>query len=97
MSVALATRGMIQSCCQRDQVISFDKPGMQAVLEVRPRIRMATSPATPSLTPPVTTVAVELKPVVTGATAPTPPSPDSRPKETTALELRPVIKKAEKE
>jgi hypothetical protein len=34
---------------------------------------------------------------VTGATAPTPPSPDSRPKETTALELRPVIKKAEKE
>jgi hypothetical protein len=88
---------MIHSCCQRDQVISYDKPQMQAVLEVRPRIRQAATPPAPALTPPVMMTAVELKPLTWNATAPAPPSTDPKPQEIAAFELRPVMKKAEKE
>jgi hypothetical protein len=88
---------MIKSCCQRDQVISYDKPQMQAVLEVRPRMRGATTPAAPALTPPVVMTSIELRPVTLGAKAPAPSSPDPRPAQTSAKELRPIMKKAEEE
>lgn len=97
MSVALATRGMIRPCCQKDQPISLDNPKTQAVLEVRPRIRGITAPAAPALTLPVVLSLAELKPTTTDAAAPPPPSPDPRPKSTTVQELRPVTKKVEKE
>lgn len=97
MSVGLATRGMIQSRCLHEQVISFDKPQMQAVLEVRPRIRQVASPPAAALTPPVMMTAVELKPLTWDAAAPTPPSSDPKPHGKSAMELRPVMKKAEKE
>jgi len=45
MSVGLVTRGMIQSCCQRDQIVSFDKPAVKAVIELRPRTESAESTA----------------------------------------------------
>lgn len=97
MSVALATRGMIRPCCQRDQPTSLDKPQTQAVLEVRPRIRGITAPAAAAIIPPVMLSLAELKPETTGAAAPAPLSPDPRPKSTTVQELRPVTKKVEKE
>jgi len=87
---------MIKSCCQRDQVISYDHPQTQAALEVRPRIRSATTPAAPTLTPPLTRAILELKPRTEDAVAPAPPSPDPRPESITAQELRPITKKVEK-
>lgn len=97
MSVALATRGMILPCCQKEQVISFDHPQTQAALEVRPRTRRVASPAAPALTPPVTRVVLELRPNTTDAVAPSPPSSDPRPESISAQELRPITKKVEKE
>jgi hypothetical protein len=94
--VALATRGMIRPCCKRDQIISYDQPDVQAVLEVRPRIRQAAAPPTVAVTGPVMTGAQELRPV-TGAKAPAPASPDPKPAQTSAQELRPIIKKVEED
>lgn len=37
--IALATRGVIIPCYQRDQIVSCDKPDVQAVLELRPVLR----------------------------------------------------------
>lgn len=94
--VALATRGMIQPCCKQDQIISYDQPDVQAVLEVRPRIRHAAAPPTAVVAGPVMTGAQELRPT-TGAKAPAPADPDPKPTQTSAQELKPIIKKVEEE
>jgi len=96
MSVALATRGMIRSCCKLGQIVSRESPHTQATLEVRPRIRLAGAPPTVTVTAPVPISAQELRPQ-TGATAPAPPSPDPKPTQTSTQELKPVIKKVEED
>lgn len=96
MTVALATRGMIKSCCKIGQIVSHDHPHTQAILEVRPRIRQAGAPPSVTITAPVTTSAQELRPV-TGAKAPADVSPDPKPTQTSAQELKPVIKKIEED
>jgi hypothetical protein len=87
---------MIRSCCQQDQVISFDTPLIQQTLEVRPKIRNVSGPPAPVLTPPVPVAVTELKPV-TKANSPAPPDPDPRPTQTAVIELKPVIKDVEEE
>ena len=96
MSVALATRGMIGSCCKIGQIISCDSPQTQAALEVRPRIRHAAAPPTVAITAPVPVSAQELKPQA-GAEAPAAPSPVLKPSQTSTQDLKPVIKKVEED
>lgn len=96
MSVALATRGMIRSCCKLGQIVSMEHPQTQATLEVRPRIRLAGAPPTVTITAPVPISAQELKPV-TGAKAPAAPAPVLKPSQTSTQELKPVIKKVEED
>lgn len=96
MSVVLATRGMIRSCCKLGQIISREPPQTQAALEVRPRIRLAASPPAVTITAPVPVSAQEMKPQV-GAKAPAAPSPDLKPSQTSGQELKPVIKKVEED
>lgn len=96
MSVALATRGMIRSCCKLGQIVSREHPHTQAILEVRPRIRLAGAPPTATITSPVPISAQELKPV-TGVKAPADASPDLKPTQTSGQELKPIIKKIEED
>jgi len=97
MSVSLATRGMIQGCCQQETVISLDGPLMQQTLEVRPRIRTAAGPPAPVLTPPTPITALELRPSMRAADAPAPPDTDPKPTQISTQELKPKIIKAEEE
>jgi hypothetical protein len=87
---------MIRSCCQQDQVISFDKPEVQATVEVRPKIRGAGAPPTVIVASPVTMSAQELRPETTEAAGPVTTAAD-KPVQTSVQELRPVIKKVEEE
>lgn len=95
MTVALLTRGMIRSCCKQDQIISRASPEFQGVLEVRPKIRLASTPPVAAVPVPVQLSAQELKPQ-SEATAPAPVIVGA-PTQTSAQELRPVIKKVEEE
>ena len=96
MSVSLVTRGMIKSCCQQDQVISYSSPDMREVLEVRPRIRQAAAPPMVAITAPQMTSTQELRPATKGADAPV-MMPTSTPQPTSTQELKPVIKKITEE
>lgn len=96
MTVALVTRGMIRSCCQQDQIISYYAPTTQEVLEVRPRVRSAAAPPAVAVTAPQMTSTQELKPETKGADAPVMVQPDS-PQPTSAQELKPVVTKVEEE
>lgn len=96
MSVALVTRGMIQSCCQQDQIISYYSPETREVLEVRPRIRQAAAPPIVTVTAPQMTSTQELKPDTKSANVPV-MVPTSTPRPTSAQELKPVIKKITEE
>jgi hypothetical protein len=97
MSIALATRGIISSCCQKNNVIiSFDKPQTQTILEVHPKIRYISSSPVPILSPPTIIAITELRPITHDAVTPSAPSIEPVPHEFAAIELRPVIKKVEK-
>ena len=96
MSVALATRGLIRQCCFRDELVSLDRPQVQAVLEVRPRIRRATSPPTAALSPPATISVTELRPSQ-DVKSPADLAPVTKPFQTSVTELKPIIKKVEEE
>jgi hypothetical protein len=78
-------------------LLSCDEPVMTGTVEVRPRIRSVAAPAPSTITTPIVTAAAELKPVMRDADAPAEPDPDPRPQQTGAVELRPVIKKAEED
>jgi hypothetical protein len=94
--VAIATRGMVRSCCRQGGFICGDSPEVQAVLEVRPKIRYAAAPPSGDVTSPIMIGAQELRPSA-GATGPGPADPDPKPTQTSAQELRPVIKRAEED
>ena len=96
MTVALATRGMIRRCCKQDQIVSRTSPETQAVLEVRPRIRLAGAPPVAAVPVPVQLSAEELRPETQSATAPVTTAADA-PTQTSAQELKPVIKKVTEE
>ena len=96
MSVALATRGLIRQCCFRDELVSLDRPQVQAVLEVRPKIRRATSPPTAAITPPAVISAQDLKPSQ-DVRSPADLAPVTKPTQTSVRELKPVIKKVEED
>lgn len=92
MSVSLATRGMIRSCCKKNAIISFAFPQTQQILEVRPKIRQAAAPPPPTDDVPIPTSIQELRPVTSAKAPPTPVS-SVGPVPTSAQELRPIIKK----
>jgi len=95
-ATGLVTRGYI--CCNfmEDQLQSCDKPKVKSMLEVRPRVRNAATPATvPPGTPSVVT-AQELKPRGT-VKAPTLVLVGVEPKPVTAQDLKPKITKAEED
>jgi hypothetical protein len=95
-ATGLVTRGYI--CCDitQNQVVSFDKPELVAILEVRPKIRWVEGPQPQTPPPPTVTTAQELRPRMVGRVeAPAPVT--EGPKQVSAQELRPKIVKAEEE
>ena len=95
MTVELDTDGLVKSCCQMDEIISYDQPSMQ-VLEVRPRIRRVTTPPAPDLIPPATVSAQEVKPETKDADGPA-LAPVTAPAQISSQEIKPVIKKITEE
>ena len=95
-ALGLVTRGFL--CCDitHNQVVSFDKPELLGILEVRPRIRRAEGQQPQTPPPPSITTAQELRPRMVGRIeAPAPVT--EGPKQVSAQELRPKIVKAEEE
>jgi hypothetical protein len=77
--------------------MSVSAPQMKAVLEVRPTVRRASSPAAAAVGPPVMTSVQELRPDTTDAKGPAPIVGTTKPVPTSAQELKPQIVKVEEE
>jgi hypothetical protein len=92
--LTLITRGYIDEL--NEDVVSCKRPEVKNVMEVRPKVRTARASETAVVASPVITSSDELKPGLQ-AVVPPPFSSDVVPENTSLTELRPSIKKAEKE